>query len=162
VADSYRFALTRIGPVLLVVVLTFLAVLGGFILLIIPGIIFHIRFLFGPAVVVVEDARGRQAMRRSWRLAKGSFWKLLGTVFLASILASIAGGIISIPASVGAEFAGTNAWILRFVGSAVGGVITGPFVTTVTVLLYYDMRIRKEGFDIQVMAQELGDQTPAS
>ncbi|MFN2543247.1 MAG: glycerophosphoryl diester phosphodiesterase membrane domain-containing protein [Actinomycetota bacterium] len=155
VRGAYSYALRRVGSILLVIVLSFLAFVGGFILLVIPAFIFHVRFLFSTAVVVEEDARGRAAMRRSWRLAKGSFWKILGTVVLASLLAGIAGAIISLPASFAAMHVGTNGWILRFLGGAISGIITGPFITTVTVLLYYDMRIRKEGFDIQVMAQEL-------
>ena len=155
VRDTYRFALGLVHSILWVSFLTALAVIGGLILLIVPGIIFAIRFTFGTTVVVVEGSRGRAAMRRSWGLAKGQFWRILGTLFLASLLAGIVGGFLALPASIGSFFVGSGGWALRALGASIASVITTPFVVLVRVLLYFDMRIRKEGFDLMVQAQEL-------
>src|SRR5207244_2905817 len=67
-----EFGLSKLAPIALVVVLSLLAVAGGLLLLIIPGLVFLVRFAFAPSVVMIEDIRGTEAMRRSWRLAKGS------------------------------------------------------------------------------------------
>jgi hypothetical protein len=51
---------------------------------------------------------------------------------------------------------GTNAaWPLLAVGQIVGSMVTVPFVAIVAILLYYDGRIRQEGFDLQLMAADL-------
>lgn len=155
VGEIYRFALARTGSILLVTFLVSLATLGGFIALIIPGIIFYIRFTFSTSVVVVEGRRGRKAMGRSWRLAKGFFWKILGTVLLAGILTSIVGGVIQLPLAIAADQIGESGWALRAVGGSVASILTRPFVGIVVVLLFFDMRIRKEGFDLALMAQEI-------
>jgi membrane-anchored glycerophosphoryl diester phosphodiesterase (GDPDase) len=152
----YRFALSRLRAILWVTVLTGLAVLVGFVLLVIPGIIAFIRLTFGTAVVVVEDERGTRALRRSWRLAKGHFWKILGTLLLAGILTSIVGGILQIPLTLASFPLEENGWILRAIGAAVAGVIAQPFSALVSVLLYFDMRVRKEGLDLALAARELG------
>jgi hypothetical protein len=155
VGDTYRFALGLVHSILWVSFLTFLAVVGGFILFIVPGIIFAIRFTFGTTVVVVEGAKGRAAMRRSWALAKGQFWRIVATLFLAMLLAGIVGGFLAAPATIGSFFVGSEGWALRAVGTSIASVITTPFLALVRVLLYFDMRIRKEGFDLMVQAQEL-------
>ena len=57
--ESYRFGFKRLGSVILVSVLVGLAVVGGFILLIIPGIIFLVLFSVSVPVLIVENRRGQ-------------------------------------------------------------------------------------------------------
>jgi membrane-anchored glycerophosphoryl diester phosphodiesterase (GDPDase) len=155
VRTAYRFAVMRIGPILLVTILTGLAVLGGVLLLIVPAFLFYVRFAFASAVVVIEDEHGRGAMRRSWRLARGRFWPLFGTLLLASVLAGIVAGVATVPLTFAAEYIGPSGWPLAAVGSALAAIVTRPFVIVVTVLLYFDLRIRKEGFDLDVQVEQL-------
>jgi hypothetical protein len=154
--DMYRFALSRFGSILWVTVLTALAILGGFILLVIPGILFGVRFAFSPVVLVVEDERGTKAMRRSWRLAKGRFWKIFGTVLLAAFLAGLVGGLLALPLRAASIPLGHSGWVLRGVGDAAAAVVTRPFAALVNVLLYFDLRIHKEALDLEVMGRDLG------
>jgi hypothetical protein len=86
--ESYRFGFKRLGSVLLVSLLVGLAVAGGFLLLVIPGIIFFVFFSVSVPVLIVENRRGREAMRRSWRLVKGHAWHAFG-VLLRWIFTSI-------------------------------------------------------------------------
>ncbi|HEX9235021.1 MAG TPA: hypothetical protein VF972_01940 [Actinomycetota bacterium] len=156
VAATYRFALGKVRTILWVTILTALSVLLGFVLLIIPGFIALVRLTFITVVVVVESERGRGALRRSWRLAKGHFWKIFGTLILAGILTAVVAGILQIPLTLAAIPLGTNAWILRTVGVVAAGVVVRPFSALIVVLLYFDMRVRKEGLDLALMAHELG------
>jgi hypothetical protein len=155
IGGVYRFALSRTHSILWVTFLSALAVLGGFILLIVPGILFAIRFGFSPVVVAVEGARGTRAMRRSWRLAKGHFWKILGTLFLAGILSNVVAGILTLPFTISGIALGSNGWFLRWIGASIAAVIARPYAAMVGVLLYFDMRVRKEGLDLALMAREL-------
>jgi hypothetical protein len=161
VGRSFQTATARLWSVLLVVFLSALATFGGFLLLIVPGLIFYARFLFSAAVVVIEGRRGTDAMGRSWRLVKGRTGKVLLTVFLAGILAAIVSGILSIPAGLASQF-WTEGWVVRSVLTAVAQVIVMPFTTIVPVLLYFDMRVRKEALDVAIMAQELGRAAPGA
>lgn len=155
VKSTYRFALSRTHSILLVLFLTALAVLGGFILLIVPGIIFMIRFTFAPTVVVVEGLRGRAAMKRSWRLSREFFWKVLGVTLLAGLLSSLVAGVVAIPLTMVAFAVGAEAWPVSALGSSMGSIVAQPFTSIVGVLLYFDLRIRKEGLDLAVTAQDL-------
>ena len=156
VRQVYRVALSLLFPILWVSLLAALGVVIGLILLVVPGIIAAIRFTFGTVVLVIEERRGTRALRRSWDLAKGKFWRILGTILLAQLVASVVGAVVAIPFTISLLATGSSAWPLQGLGSAVAAVITTPFVTLVHVLLYFDMRIRKEGFDLAVMAHELG------
>jgi hypothetical protein len=65
VEQSYRFGFHRLGSVLLVSVLVGLAIIGGLILFIIPGIYIAVRLAVCIEALVVEGRRGTQAMGRS-------------------------------------------------------------------------------------------------
>ena len=158
VGSTFRFAVSRIHSILWISILSGLAALLGFLLLIVPGIIVLVRYYFGSTVLVVEGKKGSKALGRSWRLAKGSFWKIFGTLLLAGILSNIIESILSIPAALAFGAIGPAGWPLYAIGLSVAAILTTPFTTLIAVLLYFDLRIRKEAFDLEVMAQEMSSQ----
>ncbi|HEX2054245.1 MAG TPA: hypothetical protein VHJ78_11050 [Actinomycetota bacterium] len=176
-----RFAISRFGALLWVTVLPFLAVLlialvlfpvaflvdNGFVafmLAVVFGIaafVVFVGFLFSSIVVVVEDIRGTKALGRSWSLVKGFFWKVVGTTLLAAIISFIVEAVFSMPLTFISQslLAGEAVLIgslLAFIGAAISGTLVTPFSAIVQVLLYFDLRIRKEGMDLSLMAQQLG------
>jgi hypothetical protein len=155
IGKTYRFALGRVHSILWITILSLLATLAGFILLVIPGIFVFVRLAFASAVLVIEDRRGTKALGRSWRLARGHFWRILGTILLAGIIAAVVAAIVSIPGEIAVQAIGPDAWPISTIFGAFASILTTPFTILVIVLLYFDLRIRKEGFDIEVMAQEL-------
>jgi hypothetical protein len=161
VGESIRFGLSKFGWVLLAIFLATLLTLFGLLALVIGAVYIYIKFYFAIPAVIVEDAKG-DALGRSWRLTKGRWWHIFGTALLAFILAAIVAGILSIPPAIltvgGTE--GGIAWVVRAVFSGAASVIVTPFTLGVTVLLYFDARIRKEGFDLAVMAREVGAGAP--
>lgn len=82
-------ALKKIWPVLLVAALTALVVLGGFILLIIPGIIFSIWYAFSYYEAVLNDMRGLAALKKSKELVAGRFWAVLWRLAASTFFWSI-------------------------------------------------------------------------
>jgi hypothetical protein len=155
VGPTYRFAVTKIHSILWISLLTFLAGLVGFVLLVIPLFLVLVRMSFGSTVLVVEGKKGTKALGRSWRLAKGHFWRLFGALILAYIMASLIASVLSIPGTLVAGVLGSRGWPVAALGNSLAAVLTTPFRTLITVLLYFDLRIRKEAFDLEVMAQEL-------
>jgi hypothetical protein len=157
VSKSIRFAWSKLGWMLLGIVLATVIASAGLIALIVPGIILYVRYSFVASAVVVEGAKGN-ALGRSWRLSKGLGWHIFGTLLFALILAGIATVIFEVPILLLQlhDPLGTTLWVARAVLSSVSSVIVTPFTTIVGVLLYFDARIRKEAFDLAVMAQEVG------
>jgi hypothetical protein len=156
---TFRFALSRLPAILWVTIITSIVTIIGFILLIIPGIIALVRLTLTPAVVVVEDVRGTSAVSRSWNLTAGNFWRVLGTLILAGLISVVGAAIIQIPSEVATSLLGPDGWPVSALGTAIASVLITPFSLLIVVLLYFDLRVRKEGYDIEVMAQELA---PAS
>jgi len=148
VEQSYRFGFHRLGPVLLVSVLVGLAVVGGLILLIIPGIWIGIRLATSTQALVVEGRRPTQAMGRSWNLVGGHWWHAFGTLLLAGLLTFVVNALITAP------FSATN-WFGQAVAAAVATVITLPYSTLIGVLLYLDLRARKENLNLERLRADL-------
>jgi uncharacterized membrane protein len=82
-----------------------LAVAIGFVLLIVPGIIFGLMFMFATFVVIERELGPIDAMNESNRLTRGHKWPLLGFVLLLvlinllGLLALVVGLLVSIPVS---------------------------------------------------------------
>jgi hypothetical protein len=140
----------------------------GFLLMLLavaPSLTFFLRWFFAPPMVVLEDVRGTAALRRSWALTRGLTGKILGTTLLAWLLLFallfIVGALLAVVLiAVIEEGIGTGFYAVNHVVNALVTILITPFTTLVTVLLYFDARIRKEAFDLEVMARQLGEPAP--
>ncbi len=150
--ESYRFGVARMWSVLLVGLLTGLAVAGGFILLIVPGLIFLTRFAVSVPAFVVEGKRGRSALSRSWNLVTGHSWPVFGTLLVAGLLAGAVSAVLTVPFS--------GPWFVRGLLAGIGSAITTPFTGLVFSLVYFDLRVRKDGLDVAGLERELRAAAP--
>jgi Membrane domain of glycerophosphoryl diester phosphodiesterase len=148
VEQSYRFGFARLGPILVVSILVGLATLLGLIVFIIPGIYIGVRLAVSIQAVVVEGRRGTEAMRRSWDLVGGHWWHTALTVLLAGLLTEVVNAVITAPFNAGA-------WLAQAVGAAVATTVTMPYSALVGVLLYLDLRARKERLDLDTLTTDL-------
>ena len=155
IAKMSRFALSRLPAILWITVITFVATLVGFILLVIPGIIAAIRLTLAPAILVVEDVRGTKAVSRSWELTRGHSWRIFGALLLAGLISAVGTAVVTLPAEFVAATMGQDGWFISVVGQTIATVLIQPFSLLIVVLLYFDLRVRKEGYDIEVMSREL-------
>jgi len=116
--------------------------------------------LAGPALVL-ERARVLQALGRSRRLVRGSFWRVLGVLLLATVIAFVLSSIVQIPFSLlstGGQLLSADpeqsaslvALLIAAVGGIIGGTITYPFAAAVSALLYVDQRMRREALDLEL------------
>jgi hypothetical protein len=113
----------------------------GLIALIVPGIYLAVRWYFVPQCVVIEGARGPQALSRSALLVTGFWWRTFGLVLLANVVVAIPGFILLAPFTAVAESTDRAVWAL--IGSAVTTSVTTPFVALFSTLLYYDLLARR-------------------
>jgi len=147
--------LTLIGASLLVGLVTGL----GFLLLVVPGVIFALWFFVTTPSIVVENHGVTAGMSRSKALISGN----LGKAFAVGFLVTVIGMVITVPFHMAASFASmilfrTSPMLVMFVNqfaALVGGVLASPIAAAAAILLYYDLRIRKEGFDLQMLAQTM-------
>lgn len=161
--SSLRFALHRFWPLTAVLVLTTLGLLGGFLLCVVPA--FWLQGIWAVAVpaLLIEELGAVGSLGRSSRLVKGRFWPVLGTIIVGGLLASVLQGVLVGPVFAlqltGASFAVTA--ILNGLAQFVGVAITTPFVAALTAVVYIDLRVRKEGFDLELLARGVGVDPPA-
>ena len=148
VEQSYRFGFHRLGSVLLVSVLVGLAIVGGLILFIIPGIYIGIRLCVSIEALVVEGRRGSEAMGRSWGLVGGHWWHAFGTIVVGGLLTGIVNAVITSPF-------GDTGWFVQGLAAAVATVVTLPYGVLVGVLLYLDLRARKERLTMETLRTDL-------
>jgi hypothetical protein len=138
------------------------AVLGG-IATVVVEIMVQVRLCITIPAVVLERIGPWSAVQRSWQLTRGSFWRLFGINLLTGLIASIAAGVLEIPFSIGSGLAGSSrgtilALIIGAIGSIVSATVVRPFSAGVTVLLYLDMRMRREGLDLALRNAAQGQQ----
>ena len=140
----------------------------GLVGLLLVGGVMMLRYGMSVSALVVEGLSPGNAIRRSIELTKGR----LGRVFLlvlCSMMVSFAAALIfQGPFTAGALFAGPESTLgfwLDVAGAVFGtsaGTFTAPFLVIGLALLYYDARIREEGFDLELTLQALDARTVAA
>lgn len=168
-------------PLVVIVVLLAVAHLGiaaalvgvfGFLAALAVSVWLSVMLSLSAPAVVLEGLGPVAALKRSWRLASRSFWRLLGIYLLTGIVVLVASFILELPFGIARAIAGgaasglaglaaggaVVAVIIGAVGSIVAGAITRPISAGVTVLLYLDMRMRKEGLDLVLQNAAQGQQ----
>jgi len=154
----------RFWPLLAAVVGSSVLIAGGFLLLIVGGIYLMIVYLFVAQAVVLENESWWGALGRSAALVKGYFGKCLVVVLLVWLIISVISWALVMPLQVLVQLSmfqqgGVPSLPLQAANVGVSSLVSlllGPFQIIARTLLYYDLRIRREGFDLQVMARELG------
>ncbi len=118
-----------------------------------------------PSVIVLERRGVIASMRRSWSLTNGNFWRTLGVIWLVSAILSAAGQILQVPFSFLIGFAvplidpngsGTGIialiffYVLFLAFTMVISAVTSVVQAALVGVIYIDLRMRKEGLDIEL------------
>ena len=133
-----------------------LAFLLGLIALVVPGLIVLVLLLFCLPVTVIERRGPIEACRRSVALGKGFYWRNFGVLLLAILVGLLVMLLITTIVGVGLGVAGADP--MGFAFNFIIGIVASlaaPLFQVPVILLYYDMRVRKENFDGASLAQEL-------
>jgi hypothetical protein len=119
---------------------------------------FYVGQSLAVPVLMLEDIRGVAAIRRSFRLIRKTWWSVLGTLVLAGLITGFAGIVIGVIFAVLNLASHSNAGLAVLFGSVqrvISLVLVTPFSATVLVILAIDMRVRKEGFDLEILARDM-------
>lgn len=144
------------GPIFGSILGTIIAVVG-----IIAGTIaIGVRWLLTGPAVVAEDFNVFAAIGRSFRLSRGAVWSMLGRYLLFVLMVVLMTTVpsIVIGSLVQAALATGSVRLVAAVsglGSAAINAVFQPLLPIMITLLYFDRRVRTEGYDLQQMAEQL-------
>jgi len=164
VRAAYRVSFGRLRSLYLATLLTSLAT--GLLLITCIGIPFAVYFGIGWSVtyptIVLEPLGCVAAMRRSSGLIGGHRWRVLGIVVLISLLVGI---LVSLPSGIVGALTGVlttvapapgsliAAQVVNGIMSALGQALFGSVIWITVTILYYELRVRKEAFDLEQLAE---------
>lgn len=162
--DSLRYAARRLPALLWVGLLCGLMVAVGALGCIIPGIWLAVSYSVAIPALLIENTRGVKALKRSFNLVRRRWWPTFAVLLLGFLLINIVTTVVSLP-TIGVLLAGDDPNLLVFVVLAsitgvIGTILTQPFMVAMLVLVYLDLRVRKEGLDLQILAERIGASTP--
>jgi MFS family permease len=167
IGRAYRFAWRRLGSLIVASILAALAIgvlvalailvalissLAGpvtliLLLVFIPAAVYlAVRWTFFLQAALLEHLGPVAALSRSWDLVKGNWWRVFGIMLVVSIIAvgiSLILGLIPMLATTP-------------LGSMLAVILATPIAVTASTLLYYDLRVRKEDYNLDTLAGELG------
>lgn len=143
------------------------SLVGLLILMVISALVssyLSIKFSVASPAMVLENLGVFAAIGRSWSLTRGNFWRLFGINILTAIITFMVASIfLGITEALGAIFvvvgssspedilASLNTiYILTMVMSTIAQLLILPFTSSVNALLYIDLRMRKEGLDVEL------------
>ena len=151
-ARSYDSASASIGGALSIIFLMIVA-------LIVVACFFTVKFAFTSSAVVLEGLGPVDAIKRSWSLSKGSFWRILGRILLIGVviglISSVLGAVVGAILGVGANAADSVGMLVAFSAfvSALLSAVVIPVQSSFYTLMYLDERMRKENL-APMIAQE--------
>ena len=155
VGSAYLRIVEAFFPLLGTLVFASIVTVAGLFTLVFPGLVVYGWFCLAPAVVTIEGEGGFGALKRSYVIVKGHWNKTFFVVVLLAILQLVVASLIySLSKVIGASPGIIE--VSKFLSILLPFLIIEPFKIAATTLLYYDLRIRKEGYTIQTMADEIG------
>jgi hypothetical protein len=147
--------------------LTFAVALVGFLALAaasVWAIRIYCRYSLAVPACVVEQLPVTSSLRRSKFLSTESLFRIFLIYLLLVILAITLSVVLSIPTFLVTAAAPGNSFLLimiwDWIANFLAATLVGPMGTIAIALVYYDQRVRKEAFDLQLMMQALGQQPP--
>ena len=138
---AIQAGLDAFTPLFFAILLAAAGILLGLLALIVPGLYLAVRWFFVPQTVVLDGARGAGALTRSGELVQGFWWRTLGIVAVANLVAAVPGLLLVGPLNALADST-DRAWP-QLLGETAAQIVTTPFVALISTLLYFDLRARR-------------------
>jgi hypothetical protein len=132
---------------------------AGILLITIPFVIWIAgRWLVGAPALLAEDLGPVNALGRSWQLVEGRWWRTVGiflvvvimTTLASAIMGATGGAIIGLVPGLSDDLRGA---LVQVTGSLTGALVLPVSYIAIT-LMYYDLRVRREGLDLDQLAQQ--------
>ena len=147
---AYRAVRSRIGSLTGSILVLSLA----FLLFFLPPLFLwiYVSWSFVSQVIVLEGRTLSAALARSWELVRGSWWRVFGVLTLLWLISLVLGAPVSL-VSGALAFTGLP-WALQTIAAQFSTLLVAvlyvPVQLAAMTLLYFDLRVRQEGFDLQM------------
>jgi hypothetical protein len=132
-----------------------LVVLGLSIAGLVGTIYFFASTLVSPVVATLERAGPVTAIRRSWQLSQGNLWRIIGLQLLLFVLNAVISVVLSAIFLSSLISDTTVRAVIQQIASIITNVAWAPVEWGTFAILYYDLRVRREAFDLQLAAEAL-------
>jgi hypothetical protein len=142
----------------------FVGLLGLLLLLSLAMVFLTIKFIFIPHAIVLDNTGVIDGLKRSFTISNGYWWRTFGIYMIISVIIGIINGLLGqavklmgwglsmLPGVDSMIIVASNGVVMTIIS-----IILNPISFIATTLLYYDLRIRKEGFDLILLAESIGE-----
>jgi hypothetical protein len=148
-AVAVRDALYKLPAVMLGFLLKYILLIIGALLFLVGSLYMLSRYFAVNAAILLEGRGVFTAFGRSAVLSRGRKLHILGTLLLAFLIFMVIYFAVVILAQM------TRSTVVTTVLSAAASIVAYPMFAITEMLLYYDARVRSEGYDIEMMAEGL-------
>jgi hypothetical protein len=158
------------GPLFGVIALNGLVVGFGFLLLVIPGIYLMCRLLVCVPAALIENRGPRESLGRAFDLTRANAGRAFVIVLFSTVLTYAAIALFVLPFTVAATLTAAHdpnklrlyTALMTQISTTVASILVTPVTLIATSIFYYDLRVRKEGFDLEFMMNPDAPQAPRS
>jgi hypothetical protein len=154
VREAYTKSMPYLRPLFWLIVQTSIRVGLGFLLFIIPGILLTLNYSVSVPVAIFENLRGSEALQRSTNLTEGYRGRIFIIYFVFWLIGLIESSALEYLAKM---LPGTFWWSSVFpqLVDLLSSTLIDPLLLIALALVYYDVRVRKEAFDLEFMMTSL-------
>jgi hypothetical protein len=147
-ADSLGRGFKLLLPLVGTALLMMLILLPATLLLVVPGLYLMFAYLLVNQVIVIEGLVGWSALKRSFELTRQNMLRVLAVYLVSVVIMSVV--------SMGLSLLSAQVPYLQVVLDAVVQGILTAYMSAALVVLYFDIRCRKEAFDLEHLAGRVG------
>lgn len=147
--STWRLVLPRLPAILITGFIVIILCFIGFILLIFPAVYIYTRFGLAPLIAAIEGNGADKSFSRSSLLSQGQKLRIFGVTLLSLIIYFILTVGFGIIANI------VPSLMVRVIVGYLSTMLVWPALPMVQTVLYYDLRIRAEGYDVDLMSRSL-------
>jgi hypothetical protein len=138
-----------------------------------PGALIFISWAVTPLlapIVMIEKLDAASVIRRAWDLARRRFWWMLGFMFILVLLSNliVTGPTLAVNFILTLVFGQQDPFqsaiittVINAVVSLIAGTFYLPLQLTAYTLVYFDLRVRTEGFDLALLSMQISGAQPS-
>jgi hypothetical protein len=157
-SESAHLALRRLPAVIGLALLTSVLTIMGFGACLLPGFFLWVIWSVSMPALLLEQNTVGKALARSYGLVKRRFWTTFAVRIVGAVLTAVVTFALTLAVlgAVHVALHGTGALaIAQGAAGAITSTLTTPFAAAAIIVLYFDLRVRAEGFDIQIALRDM-------
>lgn len=156
--DSLGYASTHLVPLVALAIVSGILLTIGYILFVVPGIFLTVAWCAAFTILMYEGTGPMHALRRSWDLVKGHWWRTFGALLIGVVIVFGISFLVGLILGGAASSSSLDVvLVLSGISRAVAAILAYPLVAAIAVVLYVNLRSEKEG---QIQPEEAPKQGP--